>query len=43
MAAIINHHLVQKEYQREAREHILSFSPYNSKNIGAYNLFINDA
>ena len=43
MSAIINHHLIQKDYQRDAREHILSFSPYNSKNIGAYNLFINDA
>lgn len=43
MAAIINHHLVQKDYQRAAREHILSYSPYNSKNIGEYNLYINDA
>ena len=43
MSAVINHHLVQEDYQRDARSFLLPFSPYNQKNVNQYNLYLNDA
>ena len=43
MSALINHHLVREDYQRDSRSFLLPFSPYNQNNISKYNLHINDA
>jgi len=42
MSAVLNHQIVQQDYQRESREFLLPFSPYNQKNAGIYNLYLND-